>query len=57
MSFLHRVDTDKDKFISQTELEDWIVQKVQEHFDEAGEENERIFTHLDSDQDGKIIDK
>ena len=46
------MDTDKDHEISQTELEDWIVQKVEEHFDEAGEENERIFSHLDTDQDG-----
>lgn len=49
-----KMDTDKDHEISQTELEDWIVQKVEEHFDEAGEENERIFSHLDTDQDGYV---
>ena len=43
---------DKDSFISLPELEEWIMQKVQEHFDEAREENEKIFHALDMDKNG-----
>ena len=48
-----RVDTDNDNLISQSELEEWIVMKVQEHFDEAKEETDRIFSHLDANKDGE----
>jgi Ca2+-binding EF-hand superfamily protein len=46
------VDVDKDGLISLSELEDWIIQKVEEHFDETLEENEQVFKALDPDKDG-----
>lgn len=49
-----RVDKDHDGHINQAELEEWILLKVQEHFDEANDETERIFKHLDSDTDGQF---
>ncbi|XP_064642938.1 45 kDa calcium-binding protein-like [Lineus longissimus] len=51
---VHRVDVDKDGLISLSELEDWIIQKVQEHFDESLEENAHVFKALDPDNDGFI---
>ncbi|XP_074654325.1 45 kDa calcium-binding protein-like [Tubulanus polymorphus] len=50
----HRVDYSKDGLISMAELEEWIEQKVQEHFDETNDENEKIFKALDPDNDGFI---
>ncbi len=50
-----RVDVNKDSFISLPELEEWIIQKVQEHFDEAHEENEKIFRALDMDSNGNTF--
>ena len=47
-----RVDKNGDHFITLAELEEWIIDKVQEHFDEANEETERIFKHLDTDNRG-----
>jgi hypothetical protein len=49
-----RVDADGDGLIKERELEDWIVVKIQEHYDEATEENERIFESLDPDKDGFV---
>lgn len=49
-----RVDGDSDGLIKEAELEDWIVVKIQEHYDEAKEENERIFESLDPDKDGSV---
>ena len=49
-----RVDADADGLIKHRELEDWIVVKIQEHYDEATEENERIFESLDPDKDGFV---
>ena len=50
-----RIDVNADNFISTGELEDWIIAKVQEHFDEAIEENENVFKALDTDNDGTIF--
>ena len=41
--------------MSLPELEEWIIQKVQEHFDEAHEGNEKIFHTLDIDKNGKCF--
>ena len=43
----------RDKRIVESELEAWILQKVEEHFDEAEEENEAVFKSLDEDVDGQ----
>jgi len=37
------------------ELEAWILDKTNEHFDEALEENDHIFKHMDPDGDGKLV--
>ncbi|ESO99275.1 hypothetical protein LOTGIDRAFT_113682 [Lottia gigantea] len=49
-----KVDLDTDGSLSELEMEDWIKQKMQEHFDEAITENEQIFKHLDPDGNGKV---
>lgn len=49
-----KVDVDSDGLIKDQELEDWIVVKIQEHFDEAVRENENIFLTLDPDKDGYV---
>ncbi|XP_050414376.1 45 kDa calcium-binding protein [Patella vulgata] len=49
-----RVDGDKDEFLTEAELESWIKLKMEEHFDEALQENDEIFEHLDPDKNGKI---
>jgi len=49
-----RVDADSDGLLGERELEDWIKVKIQEHYDEATEENERIFESLDPDKDGFV---
>ncbi len=50
-----RVDANGDSFISQNELEEWIIRKVQEHFEEAAEENEDIFKRMDPDNNGGVF--
>ena len=49
---LFRIDTDLDRFVSLKELEAWIQKKVQEHFEEAVEQNDAVFNSLDRDHDG-----
>ena len=43
----------KNDFITVDELEDWIVLKTNEHFEEARKENQDIFESLDDDNNGK----
>lgn len=50
---VNRVDTDQDSLLSVTELEAWVLKKMEEHFAEAMEENEEIFKHLDPDGNGE----
>ena len=47
-----RVDVNRDHYIEQLELENWIVLKVNEHFDEAAAENDKVFQMIDTDNDG-----
>ena len=49
------MDTDKDGQMNLAEMETWILAKVQQHFDEAKEENAHIFEHMDPDKDGNAI--
>ncbi|XP_025084383.1 45 kDa calcium-binding protein-like isoform X2 [Pomacea canaliculata] len=51
---VYKVDTDQDSLLSVTELEAWVLKKMEEHFAEAMEENEEIFKHLDPDGNGKV---
>lgn len=49
-----KVDTDQDDKLSFSEIEGWIIDRIQEHFDEALEENAHVFKHLDPDGNGKV---
>lgn len=50
----HAVDTDKNSQLSLMEMQDWISKKVEEHFLENHEDNERVFKFLDLDNDGFV---
>ena len=50
-----RVDVNSDDFITTDELQAWILRKVEEHFTEAADENEKIFNALDTDNDGNLF--
>ena len=49
-----RVDRSGNNFITVDELEDWIIEKTNEHFEEAANENKAIFMSLDSDSNGTL---
>ncbi|KAK6965951.1 45 kDa calcium-binding protein [Biomphalaria glabrata] len=49
-----RADLDGDGFLSSSEMEKWILAKMNEHFEAAKKENDMIFEHLDPDGDGFI---
>ena len=50
-----RADVNHDSFLDRPELKSWIMTKVKEHLVEASAENAKIFHHLDTDGDGKIL--
>ncbi|CAD5115752.1 DgyrCDS4697 [Dimorphilus gyrociliatus] len=50
----HAVDLDKNGQLSLMEMQDWISKKVEEHFLENHEDNERVFKFLDLDNDGFV---
>lgn len=50
-----RADLNHDSFLERSELKSWIMAKVKEHLAEAAAENAKIFHHLDTDSDGKIL--
>lgn len=47
-----RIDKDSDGYLNEGELDSWILDKINEHMNEAMEENTAIFKHLDPDGDG-----
>lgn len=49
------MDHNKNKYITVDELEEWIIDKVREHFQEAADDNKRVFEALDTDNDGKAF--
>lgn len=53
-TFFCRVDLNKDRSISAKELQRWIMQKTEEHFQEAVKENKLNFHAVDPDGDGKL---
>lgn len=48
----YRIDKDTDGYLNEGELDSWILDKINEHMNEAMEENAAIFKHLDPDGDG-----
>ncbi|NWR41737.1 CAB45 protein, partial [Regulus satrapa] len=49
-----KVDKNNDKKISAKELQRWIMEKTDEHFQEAVEENKMHFRAVDPDGDGHV---
>lgn len=52
--FFDRVDYNKDRSVSAKELQHWIMEKTEEHFQEAVKENKVNFRAVDPDGDGKL---
>ncbi len=48
-----RVDINKDRSVSAKEMQRWIMEKTEEHFQEAVKENKLSFRAVDPDADGK----
>lgn len=48
-----RVDFNKDRSISAKEMQRWIMEKTEEHFQEATQENKNSFHAVDPDGDGE----
>ncbi|XP_035697091.1 45 kDa calcium-binding protein-like [Branchiostoma floridae] len=49
-----RIDVDTDGLLTQQELQDWILRKTQEHFQEAEQENSKHFQEVDQNKDGNL---
>ncbi|XP_068603476.1 45 kDa calcium-binding protein [Brachionichthys hirsutus] len=49
-----KVDYNKDKSVSAKEMQRWIMEKTEEHFQEATEENKNSFHAVDPDSDGHV---
>ncbi|NXU97227.1 CAB45 protein, partial [Cettia cetti] len=54
MVIFNKVDINKDKKISAKEMQRWIMEKTDEHFQEAVEENKMHFRAVDPDGDGHV---
>lgn len=52
---LLRVDINKDRSVSAKEMQRWIMEKTEEHFQEAMQENKNSFRAVDPDGDGKRV--
>lgn len=48
-----RVDFNKDRSVSAKEMQRWIMEKTEEHFQEATLENKNSFRAVDPDGDGE----
>uniref|UniRef100_A0A4W3IW30 45 kDa calcium-binding protein n=1 Tax=Callorhinchus milii TaxID=7868 RepID=A0A4W3IW30_CALMI len=51
---LSRVDANLDKKVSASEMQRWIMQKTEEHFQQAIDENKLHFKAVDPDGDGHV---
>ncbi|XP_076023119.1 45 kDa calcium-binding protein [Genypterus blacodes] len=49
-----KVDFNKDKSVSAKEMQRWIMEKTEEHFQEAVKENKNSFHAVDPDGDGHV---
>lgn len=47
------MDINKDRSVSAKEMQRWIMEKTEEHFQEAVKENKLSFHAVDPDGDGK----
>ncbi|XP_069097193.1 45 kDa calcium-binding protein isoform X1 [Pleurodeles waltl] len=54
MLIFGKVDVNRDRKISAKEMQQWIMQKTEEHFQEAVEENKIHFRSVDPDGDGHV---
>ncbi|NWU33956.1 CAB45 protein, partial [Hylia prasina] len=54
MGIFSKVDINHDKKISAKEMQRWIMEKTDEHFQEAVEENKMHFRAVDPDGDGRV---
>lgn len=54
MAIFSKVDINRDKKISAKEMQRWIMEKTEEHFQEAVEENKMHFRAVDPDGDGHV---
>lgn len=52
-----RVDFNKDRSVSAKEMQRWIMEKTEEHFQEATKENKNSFHAVDPDKDGERGDR
>lgn len=52
-SKIFRVDFNKDHSVSAKEMQRWIMEKTEEHFQEAMMENKNSFRAVDPDGDGE----
>lgn len=50
---ISRVDFNKDHSVSAKEMQRWIMEKTEEHFQEAMMENKNSFRAVDPDGDGE----
>nr|XP_015192393.1 PREDICTED: 45 kDa calcium-binding protein [Lepisosteus oculatus] len=51
----HRVDINRDKSVSAKEMQRWIMEKTEEHFQQAVKENKLSFRAVDPDGDGRRL--
>ncbi|XP_032903704.1 45 kDa calcium-binding protein [Amblyraja radiata] len=49
-----RVDSNVDRKISASEMQRWIMEKTEEHFQQAAKENKMYFKTVDPDGDGQV---
>ncbi|XP_043850935.1 45 kDa calcium-binding protein isoform X2 [Dromiciops gliroides] len=54
MAIFAKVDINNDKRISAKEMQRWIMEKTEEHFQEAVKENKMHFRAVDPDGDGRV---
>lgn len=49
------MDFNKDRSVSAKEMQRWIMEKTEEHFQEATKENKNSFHAVDPDGDGERV--
>ncbi|XP_043531752.1 45 kDa calcium-binding protein [Chiloscyllium plagiosum] len=54
IAIFEKVDINVDKKISASEMQRWIMEKTEEHFQQANEENKLHFKAVDPDGDGQV---
>lgn len=54
ISIFEKVDANVDKKISASEMQRWIMEKTEEHFQQAAKENKHYFKTVDPDGDGQV---